>query len=120
MKVRAVFIDDDQYMLTAYQRMLRHTEFDCVFLTEPTAIWQLAGLDEVDIVLADQQMSLLSGIELLTQLARQYPAIKRVLISGDLNFAYRQLGVLQLDAALEKPVSKTLLLQCLTQLSRTL
>ena len=115
--VRVLFVDDDQFILNAYQRMLRHSSFDCTFLSEPSLVWQQPGLDSIHIVIADQQMPGLTGTELLQLLAQKHPAIKRVLISGDLNLAYRHLGSVQLDATLKKPCSKAGLLQCLTQLS---
>ena len=117
MKVRVLFVDDDEYVLHAYQRMLRNSDIDCSVLSDPVLIWQLPDLAAIDIVVADQQMPKLSGIELLQQLSQRYPAIKRVLISGDLNPGYLQQGGLLLHATLHKPCSKVSLLQCLAQLS---
>ena len=120
MVVKVLFVDDDEYILTAYQRMLRNTGFDCFFLSAAGLIWQQSWLDQINIVVADQQMPGLSGTELLTQLAQRHPQIKRVLISGDLHSACRQQGALLYHATLAKPCSKASLLQCLTQLSETL
>lgn len=117
MKVRVLFVDDDEYVLHAYQRMLHNSDFECHVLSEPVMIWQWPGLAATDIVVADQQMPKLSGIELLQQLSQRYPAIKRVLISGDLNSVYPQQSALLLHATLHKPCSKVSLLQCLAQLS---
>ena len=118
--VKVLFVDDDKYILTAYQRMLRNTEFDCVFLSSPELIWQQPGLEKLDIVVADHHMPGLNGTELLEQLAQRHPKIKRVLISGDLYSACRHQGALLFHATLEKPCSKASVLQCLTQLSETL
>ncbi len=115
--VKVLFVDDDEYILTAYQRMLRNTEFDCVFLSSPELIWQQPELEKLDIVVADHYMPGLNGTELLEQLAQRYPKIKRVLSSGDLYSACRYQGAMLFHATLEKPCSKETVLQCLTGLS---
>ena len=115
--VKVLFVDDDEYILTAYQRMLRNSEFDCVFLSSPALIWQLPGLEKLDIVVADHHMPGVNGTELLEQLAQRYPKIKRVLISGDLYSACRHQEAMLFHATLEKPCSKASVLQCLTGLS---
>ncbi|HEY9042513.1 MAG TPA: response regulator [Rheinheimera sp.] len=117
MMVKVLFVDDDEYILTAYQRMLRNTGFDCIFLSTPELIWQQPELDQLDIVVADHHMPGLNGTELLEQLAKRYPKIKRVLISGDLYSACRYQGAMLYHATLEKPCSKASVLQCLTELS---
>ena len=118
--VKVLFVDDDEYILTAYQRMLRNTGFDCFFLSAAGLIWQQSRLDQINIVVADQQMPGLSGTELLTQLAQRHPQIKRVLISGDLYSACRHQEAMLFHATLEKPCSKASVLQCLTGLSELL
>ena len=118
--VKVLFVDDDEYILTAYQRMLRNSEFDCVFLSSPELIWQLPELEKLDIVVADHYMPGLSGSDLLAQLAKRYPKIKRVLISGDLYSACRHQEAMLFHATLEKPCSKASVLQCLTGLSELL
>lgn len=118
--VKVLFVDDDEYILNAYQRMLRNSGVDCVFLSSPELIWQQPGLEKLDIVVADHFMPGLNGSELLTQLAKRYPKIKRVLISGDIYTVCRQQETLLFHATLDKPCGKETLLQCLTMLSEQL
>ncbi|HEY0924949.1 response regulator [Rheinheimera pacifica] len=113
-----LFIDDDAFILSAYQRMLRGSVYQAFYLQQPAQLWQQAYLTSLTIVLADQQMPGITGTELLLQLQHNHPAIKRVLISGDLTLAITQLAPeLTLDAALAKPCSKVALLDCLQRLS---
>jgi DNA-binding NtrC family response regulator len=113
-----LFIDDDAFILSAYQRMLRGSVYQAFYLQQPAQLWQQADLTSLTIVLADQQMPGITGTELLLQLQQSHPAIKRVLISGDLTLAIKQLAPeLALDAALPKPCSKAALLDCLQRLN---
>ncbi|MBU1311863.1 MAG: response regulator [Gammaproteobacteria bacterium] len=115
---KLLFIDDDAFILRAYQRMLRGTAYQGFYLQQPEQLWQQAYLDSVQIALVDQQMPRISGTELLLQLQHDYPAIQRVLISGDLQLALsQQATVLTLHASLTKPCSKVALLDCLQRLS---
>ncbi|MDP2715762.1 response regulator [Rheinheimera sp.] len=116
-----LFIDDDAFILSAYQRMLRGTVYQGFYLQQPEQLWQQDYLNllqnSLQIVLVDQHMPRISGTELLLQLQHDYPGIKRVLISGDLQSALRQQPtVLILDATLAKPCSKVALLECLQRL----
>jgi DNA-binding NtrC family response regulator len=111
-----MFVDDDNYMLQAYQRMLRGSPFHCFLLPEPASFWQQHNISNLQIVVADQQMPQVSGTELLLNLQHRYPAIKRVLISGDIDAALGQANSVMLDAVLSKPCSKATLLACLHKL----
>ncbi|HEX5793207.1 MAG TPA: response regulator [Rheinheimera sp.] len=118
--LKVLFIDDDAYILSAYQRMLHSSPYQCSYLQQPTDLWQLLEFQPFDIVLADQQMPGITGTELLWQLQQRYPAIKRVLISGDLSFALKQQSPeLTLNATLSKPCSKAALLECLQSHGRS-
>lgn len=111
---KVLMIDDDAFILSAYQRMLRNSSFECSYLQQPEQVWQMPDLPLFDVVIADQQMPGLTGSELLLQLQQHYPLIKRVLISGDLDLALKQLAPeLTLSATLPKPCSKPVLLECL-------
>lgn len=115
---KLLFIDDDAFILSAYQRMLRGTGYQGFYLQQPELLWQQAYLDSVQIALVDQQMPRIRGTELLLQLQQDYPAIQRVLISGDLQLALSQQATgLTLHASLTKPCSKVVLLDCLQRLS---
>ncbi|KKO46824.1 hypothetical protein WG68_02445 [Arsukibacterium ikkense] len=116
-----LFIDDDAFVLSAYQRMLHNAAYQCQFVQQPEHIWLLPELANVDMVLVDQQMPGIRGSELLWQLQQRYPAIKRVLITGDVEAALQQLPAeLVLDAVLAKPCSKATLIQSIAELGRSL
>lgn len=116
--IKVLFVDDEPFILSAYQRMLRNTAFECSTLSDSRLLFQQAELSDFDIIAVDHQMPHVSGIELLQQLQEKYPHIKRVLISGNLNFAHQELPTtVSFDAALEKPFTKADLITCLSNLA---
>jgi DNA-binding NtrC family response regulator len=116
MMPKVLFIDDEPYILDAYLRMLRNSIFECDTLSDSRALCQYPALSEVDIVVVDHQMPGVSGTDILLLLQRDFPHIKRVLVSGDLDFAQKTLSTTTLDAAIEKPFTKAKLLDCLLTL----
>lgn len=119
--LKLLFIDDDAFVLSAYRRMLHNSDYHCQFLQWPEQLWSLPLLSEVDIVLVDQMMPDIKGGDLLLALQQRYPAIKRVLMSGDIKIAQQQLpDALVVHALLTKPCSKLMLSRCIEELSRGL
>jgi DNA-binding NtrC family response regulator len=112
-----LFVDDDSFMLSAYQRMMRHSGYHSYFLQQAELLWQQDYLADLDIVFADQMMPGCSGSELLLRLQHQHPSVKRVLLTGDVGFI-QQLSCngLKIHKWLEKPCSKERLLQCIRAL----
>lgn len=112
-----LFVDDDAYMLSAYQRMMRQSPYQCFFLQHPEQFWQQSYIEQLNVVLVDQQMPLLTGTELLLQIQQRLPELKRVLISGDVQQARLAVNSgVELSAALDKPCSKAVLEACLQRL----
>jgi DNA-binding NtrC family response regulator len=109
-----VFIDDDPFVLTAYQRIMRHSGHQCYFLQQAELLWQQEYLADLHIVFTDQMMPGCSGTELLHRLQLQYPDIKRVLLSGDIEVVNRLAGsTLKIHDMLAKPFNKARLLHCI-------
>ncbi|MEH6736844.1 MAG: response regulator [Shewanella sp.] len=114
---KVLFVDDEPYVLDAYLRMLRNSTFQCYTLSDSRQLFEHPALSELDIIVVDQQMPWVTGTEILLQLQQRLPRIKRVLISGDLYFVQGFLATKTIDAALQKPFTKALLLDCLLTLS---
>lgn len=114
--LKLLFVDDDAFVLSAYQRMLHRSDYQCSYLQAPEQLWEVPALAGFDIAFVDQQMPGVTGNQLLLQLQLRYPAIKRVLVSGDVEFALQQKAAeLTLDAVLNKPCSKLMLTACIEQ-----
>lgn len=110
-----LFVDDEPFILDAYKRMLRNSDIQCHTLVNSQEVEWFLCQNTIDIVVADQQMPVLSGSDLLADLKKRFPKIKRVLISGNLNLL-EQTTTDGLDALLEKPCSRAMMLACLQSL----
>lgn len=117
MHTKLLFVDDDLAVLSAYQRMLRQSSYQCLFEADPKVVLNETDLSDVQVLFVDQRMPGLSGAQLLTALQGRFPAMKRVLLSGDVMTAKHELAdSVSLSAVLAKPCSKMALLNCIRQL----
>ncbi len=79
---RVLIVDDEVRILGALRRSLRregwriHTA-DCAHAAQ-----KILREEPIDLVLSDQQMPGMTGIELLSAVARERPGIVRLLITG--------------------------------------
>jgi DNA-binding NtrC family response regulator len=107
-------VDDEPDILDFLERALRHT-YDVTRFTDPVAA--LAELRSVafDVVITDQWMPALSGLELLTEAAALHPDIVRVLISGfaDAPQLRQALASCQIHSFVPKPVTSRQLVEAI-------
>jgi len=77
-----LIVDDEPRILSAMRRTLRREGYEVLWAESPEAA--LAQLDErsVDLVLSDQMMPGMRGIELLAEVGRRQPRAARILITG--------------------------------------
>jgi serine/threonine-protein kinase len=78
---RVLFVDDDERILTGLRALFRH---DCQVLTAPSAALALEYLARFDIhvVVSDQRMPEMTGLQLLKQVHEISPRTIRVLLTG--------------------------------------
>jgi len=97
-------VDDEARILSALRRTLRREGYE--ILTAETPAEALRILDEraVDLILSDQKMPGMSGLELLARAAERRPGAARLLITGwTEEVPQRQLEELGVRALLPKP-----------------
>lgn len=99
-----LLVDDDDHLLNALARTLRHQPY--VLLTVRSgseAIWVLKRRD-VDVIVSDEQMPGVSGIDLLTWTAEHLPDVVRIMLTGhaDTTVAIRAIN----DAAIYRFFTK--------------
>jgi len=103
-----LLVDDDAALLRGLTRAMADEDFvvlPAVSAAEATALLQRM---QVDVVVCDQRMPGLTGIDFLSQLRRKYPSIKMIMLSGHVGGlpvamdAARDIGV---HCILSKPCS---------------
>ena len=78
---RVLFVDDEQRVLNSMRGMFRR-DFDLFLTTEGAAAIRIAAANPIDVVVADQRMPGMSGIELLDIVKRLSPNTIRILLTG--------------------------------------
>ena len=81
---RILFVDDDQRVLTALQRMLRplRDEWEVSFASGAEHALALLAAQPFDAVVSDMRMPGMDGAELLARVEQQCPSAARIVLSG--------------------------------------
>src|SRR5262245_42447285 len=116
MKPKLLVVDDEPDMLEFVERVARR-RFDVTpCASADDAEVELASGD-YDVLITDQKMPRVSGLELLGRIAQQYPRLVRVLLSGftDLPDIQRAVAEMHVHAYVLKPVDSQRLLDAIDQ-----
>lgn len=81
--VGILFIDDDPLVLEALKRALRQMPWRSTFLSDPEQALAVVDSDEIAVVVTDNSMPGLTGLQVLEQLRQKKPQVRRVLLTGD-------------------------------------
>jgi response regulator RpfG family c-di-GMP phosphodiesterase len=114
-------VDDEVNVLSALQRLLRREEFR--FLTAANGDEGLAVLERqpVQVVIADQRMPGMTGVEFLKRVKERYPDTVRVVLSGtaDVNVVLESINQGEIYRFVTKPWNddelRVIIRQCLAQ-----
>jgi response regulator RpfG family c-di-GMP phosphodiesterase len=77
-----LLVDDETRILSALSRTLRREGYQILTAESVAEAFRLLESHEVNLVLTDQKMPGMSGIEFLAQVAVRYPEVARLLITG--------------------------------------
>jgi DNA-binding NtrC family response regulator len=116
MKPRLLVVDDEPDMLEFVERVTRR-RFDVTpCASAEDALAELAAAD-YEVLITDQKMPRVSGLELLGRIAGRYPRLVRVLLSGftDLPDIQRAVSEAHVHAYVLKPVDSQRLLDAIAQ-----
>jgi CheY-like chemotaxis protein len=83
---RLLILDDDECIAGAVKDLLEGDGFSVVVAHRPTEAFELLARQDVGIVLTDQLMPEMSGVEFLGAVRRLYPATKRLIFTGKDDF----------------------------------
>ncbi|HKX45689.1 MAG TPA: response regulator [Planctomycetota bacterium] len=77
-----LIVDDEVRILTALRRSLRREGFQVLTAEGPREALRILETTAVDLVLSDHKMPGMTGSELLREIARRWPGVVRLLITG--------------------------------------
>ncbi|MDR4494271.1 MAG: response regulator [Nitrospirales bacterium] len=103
---KVLLVDDDRNAREALRMVLESQGFDCQEVTNGEEALQWLSKDHADLIVSDNQMPVLGGLDFIDQLQRQqnFPTPPVILLSGNLDdpdkARARQAGVF---AILDKP-----------------
>jgi len=103
--VRVLFVDDDELVLRTIERAMRTAPVQAFFTTDPEQAFGLVVAERIDIVVSDQSMPELSGVELFGILRRLHEHVLRVMLTGqnDRETAFAAINEGRIHRFLEKP-----------------
>ena len=98
-----VCVDDDPAVLASLKRQLRKEPYELLLTDEPARVLEWISERRIDVVIADQRMPRMSGVEIL-ELVRDYsPETIRLILSG---FPDTAALVLRSDVTVERLIQK--------------
>lgn len=103
-KPRVLFLDDDEANLVAFRANFR-SQFEIYSTVSPFEAYNLIEDMNIQVVLADHRMPAISGIDFLETVARDYPGVQRILVTGqcDLNLLVEAINKGKVAGVLSKP-----------------
>ena len=103
-----LIVDDEEANLDLF-KMVFSEEFEVVALSNPLDAKKLIGEREFTIIISDQRMPELTGVELLTYAKKKSPASIRILMSGfkDIGDTIDAINLAHVYRYFQKPWSKS-------------
>lgn len=103
--VSVLIIDDESSILSALKRLLLHEPFDILTTVHPFEAMDILSKNPIKVVISDQRMPVVSGVQFLKEVKDSYPEIIRILLTGhaDMQAAEAAVNVGQIYRFLTKP-----------------
>ena len=83
-----LLVDDEPNIISSLQRLLRRDGYTILACDSPEKAFEILSGQPVDVILSDQRMPGMSGVEFLRRVRRTHPDTVRIVLSGfsDLQF----------------------------------
>jgi DNA-binding NtrC family response regulator len=103
-KPRVLFLDDDEANLVAFSANFR-SQFEIYTTVSAFDAYNLIEDKRIQVVLADHRMPSISGVDFLETVARDYPEVQRILVTGhcDMNLLLEAINKGKVGGVLSKP-----------------
>jgi diguanylate cyclase (GGDEF)-like protein/PAS domain S-box-containing protein len=77
-----LLLDDEPNVTAALTRLFRHEGYQILVAHSPAEAFELLACHQVGVILSDQGMPEMSGIEFLSRVKQMYPDVGRIILSG--------------------------------------
>jgi len=77
-----LFVDDEANILSALKRLFRASGFTLLTAESGAAGLEILSAEDVDLVISDMRMPVMSGAQFLSQVKEKYPDTIRILLTG--------------------------------------
>ncbi|HUU00861.1 MAG TPA: HD domain-containing phosphohydrolase [Myxococcota bacterium] len=81
-KPRVLIVDDERSVLTSLVRLLRSDDYHLLTADSPAQAIDIMRSNEVAVVLSDQMMPGMTGVELLTLIRQRWPGVVAIMLTG--------------------------------------
>lgn len=103
-KATILIVEDSEITRKSLEHNLRQNGFDCLVAEDGVEALEIIKRHEVDLVLSDQQMPRMDGIELLREIKARYPEMPFILLTAHGSVTKAVISIKQgADDYLEKP-----------------
>jgi len=79
---RVLFVDDEPQVLRGIRDVVRKEPYDTLLASSAQDALDILSQNQVDVVVSDERMPVMTGSELLERVHRQYPHIVRIMLTG--------------------------------------
>jgi CheY-like chemotaxis protein len=113
-KARVLFVDDEKRVLNSMRGLFRR-DFELFLTTEGQDAIDITQQNEIDVIVADQRMPGMNGVQVLEQVKQKSPGTIRILLTGyaDLDAIEGSINVGEVFRFLSKPCPPKLLRETL-------
>ena len=88
-----LIVDDDEQVVRALRRVFRREDLDLKFATDPVEALEMLGCTPVTVVISDQKMPRMNGIEFLREVRHRSPETMRIMLTGFLDVSAAERAV---------------------------
>jgi response regulator RpfG family c-di-GMP phosphodiesterase len=100
-----LFVDDEVNILKALQRLMRHEPFTVLSASRAREALELMERTPAQVVVSDQRMPEMSGVDLLAAVRERYPDVVRMMLTGytEMNVAVEAINRGEIYRLITKP-----------------
>jgi len=104
-EINVLFLDDDQKVLNSITRIFAEEAYGVIVASGPVEAMEIIAREKIKVVLSDQRMPDISGVDFLHRVKDQYPDIVRILFTAyaDLSAAEQAINISEVYRFINKP-----------------